>query len=68
MSIQIHLNGEPHQLAGPVSVSELLEQLGLAHRRLAVEINRDIVPRSRHAEHRIQDGDQIELIQAMGGG
>ena len=68
MSIEIQINGEPREVPESLSVSELLVLLELAHKRLAVEINRDIVPRSQHADHRLQPGDKVELIQAMGGG
>ncbi len=67
-SMEIQINGVLREVPDSLSVSELLVLLDLAHKRLAVEINRDIVPRSRHAEHRLQPGDQVELIQAMGGG
>jgi len=68
MNIEIQINGALREVPESLTVSELLILLELAHKRLAVEINRDIVPRSRHAEHRLQPGDQVELIQAMGGG
>ena len=68
MSIEIHVNGEPRSLPEALTVQGLLEHLDLAHKRLAVEVNQDIVPRSRHAEHRLQPGDRVELVQAMGGG
>jgi sulfur carrier protein len=66
--VQIILNGEPMQLDDAPTIAELLQRTGYADRRVAVEINRAIVPRSRHAEHRVTDGDHIEIVQAMGGG
>ncbi|HEX7043070.1 MAG TPA: sulfur carrier protein ThiS [Burkholderiales bacterium] len=66
--MHILLNGEEKTLPGSVTVTELLEQLGMAHRRVAVEVNREIVPRSRHAEHRLQPGDRVEVVFAVGGG
>jgi len=66
--MQILVNGSPHGLAAPVTIAELLAELGLSERRLAVEVNREIVPKSRHAMHRLHDGDHVELVQAMGGG
>jgi sulfur carrier protein len=66
--IQIELNGKPHQLTADASISELLEQLGHAGRRVAVEVNRSIVPRSKHAEYRLASGDVVELVHALGGG
>ena len=66
--IQIELNGQPHQLAADANISDLLEQLGHAGRRVAVEVNRSIVPKSQHATHRLTDGDVVELVHALGGG
>ncbi|HTA65685.1 MAG TPA: sulfur carrier protein ThiS [Xanthomonadaceae bacterium] len=66
--MRIFLNGEPHLLDDATTVAELLERNDYAGRRLAVEINQAIVPRSAHATHRILDGDRIEIVQAMGGG
>ena len=49
-------------------IAELLQRAGYAERRVAVEINRVIVPRSLHDTRQLTDGDQIEIVQAMGGG
>ena len=66
--MQIILNGKPMQLDDAPTIAELLQREGYAERRVAVEINRAIVPRSLHAIRRVADGDQIEIVQAMGGG
>ncbi|MEH6567151.1 MAG: sulfur carrier protein ThiS [Halopseudomonas sp.] len=66
--MQIHLNGEPYSLEQAISLSELVEQLGLAGKRLAIELNLDIVPRSQHAETLLSDGDRVEIVHAIGGG
>lgn len=66
--MQIFLNGEAKIFGSPLTVSQLLGELGLAERRVAVEINQEIVPRSRHAEHRLQDEDRVEVVFAVGGG
>ena len=66
--MQIFLNGEPVQLDAPATVADLLERAGYARRRVAVEINQAIVPRSAHAGHRLADGDRIEVVTAFGGG
>jgi sulfur carrier protein len=66
--MQILLNGETLQAPEDVTLSELLETLELEGRRFAVEINEDLVPRSRHAGHRLQPGDRVEIVQAIGGG
>jgi len=47
---------------------ELLEELGLADKKLALEINEEIIPRSSFAEHKINNADKIEIIHAIGGG
>jgi sulfur carrier protein len=66
--MKIALNGAAYELAAPVTVAQLLAQTGYGERRVAVEINREIVPRSRHAEQRLAEGDAVEIVQAMGGG
>ncbi|MBD8524228.1 sulfur carrier protein ThiS [Pseudomarimonas arenosa] len=66
--LTILVNGQPHRLPTPISVAELLVQLGHEQKRVAVELNREIVPKSRHAEQQLADGDQLELVHAMGGG
>ncbi|MEA2120206.1 sulfur carrier protein ThiS [Halovibrio sp. HP20-50] len=65
---QIRLNGEPHTLSAGHTVADLVEQLGLSGRRIAVEINEEIVPRSQHADTRLIDGDHVEVVHAIGGG
>jgi sulfur carrier protein len=66
--MRIVLNGEDKSLDGAPTVLQLLEQLGLAERRVAVEVNQEIVPRSRHAGHRLRDQDRVEVVFAIGGG
>ena len=65
---RIELNGAQQILARPLSVAALLEANGYAGRMVAVEVNREIVPRSLHAQRLLQDGDHVEIVQAMGGG
>lgn len=64
----IVLNGQTHKLTEVTFLGELLEQLGLNGKRLAVEVNFNIVPRSEHAEFRLSEGDQVEIVHAIGGG
>ncbi|WP_017429270.1 sulfur carrier protein ThiS [Vreelandella jeotgali] len=64
----IQLNGESRALAPDTSAADLVEQLGLGGQRIAVEINEEIVPRSRLAETPLADGDQVEIVHAIGGG
>lgn len=66
--MQIILNGQVLSLDEPISVTVLLEQQGYAQRRVAVEVNRCIVPKSRHAQHLVNDGDKVEIVHALGGG
>jgi len=67
-SFNVFLNGEPRALAAPSTVLELLQAEGLGARRVAVEVNGEIVPRSRHGEHALQAGDRVEIVHALGGG
>jgi len=66
--IRIVLNGAPRELPAPLTFAQLLDELTLTGRRLAVERNGEIVPRSRFCEARVADGDRIELVMAVGGG
>ena len=66
--MQIFLNGHTLEMPDSISLSRLLEQQGYAQRRVAVEVNRSIVPKSRHAEHMLADGDKVEIVHALGGG
>ncbi len=66
--MDIRLNGEPLSLAEASTVQVLLERQGLAERRVAVEVNGEIVPRSRHATRALQAGDRVEIVHALGGG
>lgn len=66
--MDITLNGEARTLPAALTVSGLLKTEQLAERRVAVEVNGEIVPRSRHGEHVLNDGDRIEIVHALGGG
>jgi sulfur carrier protein len=66
--IRITLNGAPREFPAPLTFSQLLDELALAQRKLAVERNGEIVPRSRFGEARIADGDRVEVVMAVGGG
>jgi sulfur carrier protein len=66
--MRIFLNGEPRDCAAATTVAALLEATGCPDRRVAVEVNREIVPRSRHAQHVLDEDDRVEIVQAMGGG
>ncbi|MCK0715006.1 sulfur carrier protein ThiS [Chromohalobacter sarecensis] len=66
--MHIQLNGDQRELASPLTISELIDQLALTGRRIAVEVNEEIVPRSQHAETRLSPGDRVEIVHAIGGG
>ena len=66
--MEITLNGDSHTIADNACVNELLEQLGLTGKRLALEINQEIVPRSTFTRHQLQSGDRVEIVHAIGGG
>lgn len=66
--MRIQLNGEALDLPDGLSVADLLTRLELAGKRVAVELNLDIVPRSQHASTRLGDGDRVEVVHAIGGG
>lgn len=65
--MQLILNGEPYEFEGD-TLGALIEALGLGNRRLAAEVNREIIPRGMHAEHRLHEGDAVEIVHAIGGG
>ena len=64
----IQLNGESLELPDGASVADLLVHLQLTERRVAVELNLDIVPRCQHASRQLQPGDVLEVVHAIGGG
>ena len=64
----IMLNGSPRDCANGTTVAQLLEEAGYGGRRVAVEVNREIVPRSQHIRYVLAEGDQVEIVHAIGGG
>jgi len=66
--MKIILNGREKPLPAPVTVAGLLADMGLAERRVVVEVNREIVPRSRHENTVLHDNDRVEIVRAIGGG
>ena len=66
--IQLSINGEPRGFPGPLDLARLIEQLELAGKKVAVERNGEIVPRSRYADTPLADGDRLEIVVAVGGG
>lgn len=68
ISMKIILNGKNRSLDHPITVSELLLEMGATGKRIAVEVNQEIVPRSEHAQFKLNNDDQVEVVQAIGGG
>ncbi|MCZ8408472.1 sulfur carrier protein ThiS [Achromobacter dolens] len=66
--MHITLNGDAREFPLDTTVNELLETLGYGGKRVAVERNGEIVPKSQHAQTALSDGDQIEIVVAVGGG
>ena len=66
--MQIFVNGKAHEVADGATVGALVSQMTLERRRIAVEVNQELVPRALHDAHVLQPGDQIEIVQAIGGG
>lgn len=67
-AMHITLNGSPRDCAPATTVAQLLQEAGYGDRRVAVEVNHQIVPRSQHGSHALADGDQVEIVHAIGGG
>ena len=66
--LNITINGESRQFASKLTVGGLIDQLGYAGKRIAVEKNGEIVPKSRHATTQLVSGDRLEIVVAVGGG
>ena len=66
--IEIYVNGQARQVPESCSVARLLDELELSGQRIATELNREILPRSRHSQHALHPGDRIEIVRAIGGG
>ena len=66
--MQITLNGTLREVAKEITVTELLGEIGLRPQQVAVEVNRELVPRSRHQSHVLQTGDRVEIVTLVGGG
>lgn len=66
--LDLKINGESRQFPAALSVAELIETLGYAGKRIAVERNGEIVPKGLHAMTQLASGDQLEIVVAVGGG
>lgn len=67
-AMTITLNGDPHELQAPLSVSALLQQLDVDARRVAVELNLAVVKKAAYDASLIKDGDEVEIVNFVGGG
>ncbi len=68
ISLSVRINGEERRVAAGASVAALIAELGLDARRVAIERNLEIVPRSTFAEVGVEDGDEFEIVHFVGGG
>jgi thiamine biosynthesis protein ThiS len=64
----IVLNGKNSQIDENITIQQLLDSMGLSDKRLAVEINQQIIARSEFSSHRLKEQDKVEIVQAIGGG
>ncbi len=66
--IELLVNGEARSFSAPLTLGQLVETLDLAGKRIAIERNGEIVPRSQHGETQLASGDRLEIVVAVGGG
>jgi len=66
--MHITVNGESRQAADALTIAELLDQLRLSNKPVAVEVNLELVPRKFHAQRRLAEGDRLEIVTLVGGG
>ena len=66
--MKIHLNGKEIQISAKTSLLQLIEAQGFAGKRLAAEVNREIIPKAEHHNLILHDQDRIEIVHAIGGG
>ena len=66
--MRIEVNGRERRVDSPLSVADLLQELGIAGDPVAVAVNREVVPKGRHDQKHLKEGDQVEIIQAVAGG
>jgi sulfur carrier protein len=68
MNMKIILNGQAREVAENITVAELLDELQFSDKPVAVEVNLNLVPKVRHAKHRLAAGDSLEIVTLVGGG
>ncbi|MCA9491459.1 MAG: sulfur carrier protein ThiS [Myxococcales bacterium] len=64
----VRVNGASHEVQPGTTLQQLLESLGIRREGVAVAVRRQVVPRGEHARHELRDGDEIEVLRAVGGG
>jgi len=68
LSVKLQINGESKDFVSPLSLTTLVEQLGMKPDRVAIELNREIVPRSHWNATNLSEGDRLEIVHFVGGG
>lgn len=66
--MKIVINGEDREVAAETTVAQLIDELGVEARHVAVEVNLELVPRAQHCGHQLCDGDRLEVVTLVGGG
>jgi sulfur carrier protein len=64
----VHVNGKEHRLVEPLTLEELIKELGLREAACASELNRKLVPKKKRPEYTLKDGDVVEIVTMVGGG
>ena len=67
-SMNIYINGSAIEVESAITVTQLIEYLKLTGKRIAIEVNQEIIPRSQHNETILSENDQLEIVHAIGGG
>ncbi len=67
-AIAVSVNGEARQVGAGATLADLVASLGLTGRKIAIAVNRDVVPRGAYAAHELHAGDRVEILEAVGGG
>jgi sulfur carrier protein len=66
--VNVTINGAPRDVSSGTTIAALLAELEVSQPQVAVEVNRELVPRAQHAEHRLCEGDHLEVVTLVGGG
>jgi sulfur carrier protein len=66
--VTVRVNGREHTVDAHTTIATLLEHLAVPADGVAVAVGNEVVPRTRHQEHRLEEGDEVEIVRAVGGG